>query len=189
LTEDASPPPEPASPASREGPEDSTSEGPEFPSLEPAFQLMLFAYNEYEASLGSLNTRAGVALGLAAAALIVVLPRGPEAATWILNPASLIAFLAVLFFVVAVGLLAWSLLSKTTRAGYSTNELRSKEWRKSLTDFYLQQLSNLREAINARQRLLDKKADLFNSGVASALLGLLLLFVSRALWLFALWRL
>ena len=150
---------------------------------------MLFAYNEHETSLGSLNTRAGVALGLAAAALIAVLPRGREAATWALSPGSVTALGAVLFLVFAVGLLAWSLLSKATRAGYSTNELLSGEWKKSLPDFYLQQLSNLKEAINARQTLLDKKARLFNRGVASALLGLLLLFVSRALWLFAVWRL
>jgi hypothetical protein len=150
---------------------------------------MLFAYNEHEISLGSLNTRAGVALGLAAVALIAVLPHGPAAGTWTLGPASVTAFGAVLFLVIAVGLLAGSLLSKTTRAGYSTNELHAKEWRKSLTGFHLQQLSNLKEAINARKKLLDKKARLFNCGLVSALLGLLFLFVSRTLCLFAVWRL
>jgi ATP phosphoribosyltransferase regulatory subunit HisZ len=149
---------------------------------------MLFAYNEYESSLGSLDTRAGVALGLVAAALLAVLPAASEVRAWTVNVGSVGAIGAVLSLAVGVGMFTGSLLSRVTRAGYSTKELLSVDWKKPRTDFYLQQLSNLEAAIKGRRDLLEKKARLFNSGMVSALVALFLLLVSRAWNLLALGR-
>lgn len=158
-----------------------TQETPSLPALEPAFQLMLFAYQEYDASHKSLLTRAGVGLGFAAAALVGTSSLWPRTSTEALAVWGLIALLGAAFLGAGVIFLAVSLLTDVAVAGFSTQELLATDWKRTAVDFYLQQLSNLKQGIENSSKRLDCRARRFDVGVASALIGLLLLMVSKAL--------
>lgn len=150
-----------------------------FPALRAAFEVMLLAYQEAGQAHDRVTSRAGVALTVTIGAFAALGASAGGALVGLTGPWRTVAVLAagagVAFLLLGIVLLVRALLTKALPAGHSTADLLEFEWKKPLDDFYLQQLSNLREGAAERQRDAERRSRNFNAGLQVALFGALLL--------------
>jgi hypothetical protein len=151
-----------------------------YPALPLAVETLKLAYEDINAGIESIHTRAGIGLTLIVTALAFVTAEIKLDRVQMFDSYWWLAALGYLF---ALGLVAgggWflqkAILTKSAISGYSTQELHTEEWQKSVEDFHLKELSNFRQGAEKREELNNEKAGYFNRGLQLALLGMALFF-------------
>ena len=148
---------------------------PEHPALESSVELARFAYEDYDRSIESLNTRAGVSLTLVVTLALTLGLRLEALPVEVFGPLWLAGLVAHLTALVTVGVgavyLARAFLTHKIRAAYSMEELARDEWHKPREEFFKKQLANFVEAVTDKNSAAARKARLYNRGVIWTLVG------------------
>jgi hypothetical protein len=165
--------------------EEPKSANEDLPALPLAVETLKLAYSDFHDTIESIHTRAGVGLTLTVAVFAFV---GSKIQTEQVAMFETLWWLAVIVYIFALGLLGYggycflqAFRPKKVIAAYSTKELHEKEYLKTAQEFHLQELSNFKQAIEAREVLAGKKSKSFNFGLTYTIWGLIIFFTVQLL--------
>lgn len=147
-------------------------------TLRLSVELAKFAYVDFDRVIESLNTRSGVALGVAvamgglvAARIGSLLPAAVPAGALGLA-AVLLSFAPIVLLAVGVANLVGAMRALEAPAPYSMEDLVTKDRLLSEEDFLAQQLVNFKRSVDGRRLLSAKKAARYGRGLTWVLFGM-----------------
>lgn len=166
--------------------------------LDQSFELVKKLYDELDSSAESINTRAGITLGLIASALTAsdfstwsfsvpfFSPKSSELVENVVGAVSLILFISGTWFITR------SLLTKRLTSPYNLSSLQLQRYSgkkegdenvfKSIKEFQGKQIDNFVASIELNKAVVELKGANFNRGIWLLLCSLALVVMSRIVW-------
>lgn len=162
--------------------------------LEQSLELVKKLYDEIDASADSINTRAGIVLGLIASALTA-----SNFSTWSFSSPffspkclhlldNLLNLGSLGLFVVGTYLIAAALLTKRLTSPYNLDSLQTQFYSDKEVDkavytniekFHGRQLDNFADSIRKNASVIEAKGSKFNCGIRAILISLALVIFSK----------